>query len=382
MKICHLITSIDRGGAENHLISLIKQQYKNSDILLVYLRGNNYWKKDMEALGVKVIKIDLLRLINIFELVKVFFKLQKTIYNFNPNIVHAHLSSMELLASLIKFFNPKKINLVITKHLDSHFLEGSFGQNRLIKGVLIDKFIFKNADKLICISKQVKKYFTKKILIPETKISVIYYGVDKNYFSKKKNFNETKVAKLINKTLKKKDFLICCIARHVKQKSLDFLILAFAEFTKKNKNSKLLLVGDGPESKNLVKIAKKNNVFKKIIWIRFSEHIKDLLNISNVFVLPSKYEGFGIVFLEAMLTNTPIISTNISAIPEVVKNNYNGILIEPDNLKQMILALRNIQDKKLIKKFIINSKKLLSNKFNIKIMYKKINNTYSSILDI
>ena len=172
----------------NHLISLIKQQYKNSEILLVYLRGNNYWKKDMEALGVKVVKIDLLRLINIFQFVKVFFKLQKTIYNFNPDIVHAHLSSMELLASLIKFLNPKKINLVITKHLDSHFLEGSFGQNRLIKGVLIDKFIFKNADKLICISKQVKKYFTKKILIPKTKISVIYYGVDKNYFSKKKKF--------------------------------------------------------------------------------------------------------------------------------------------------------------------------------------------------
>ena len=79
----------------------------------------------------------------------------------------------------------------------------------------------------------------------------------KTILVKKKNFNETKVAKLINKTLKKKDFLICCIARHVKQKSLDFLILAFAEFTKKNKNSKLLLVGDGPEKQKSIKNSKK-----------------------------------------------------------------------------------------------------------------------------
>ena len=157
MKICHLITSIDRGGAENHLISLIKEQNKNSKILLIYLRGNNYWKRELEALGVKVIKVDLLKLINIIRFIKSFLELKKTIFNFNPDIVHAHLSSMELLSSLLKFFYPKKINLVITKHLDSYFLEGSFGQNLVIRGVFIDKFILTNADKIICISKQVKK---------------------------------------------------------------------------------------------------------------------------------------------------------------------------------------------------------------------------------
>ncbi len=376
MKICHLITSIDRGGAENHLISLIKKQNKSSEILLIYLRGNDYWKKELETMGVKVVKIKFLKLINIIRLIKVYIELKKIILNFNPDIVHAHLSSMELLASLLKFFNPKKINLVITKHLDSFFLEASFGQNLLIRGVFIDKFIHKNADRIICISKQVKRYFTKKILLPTNKIRVIYYGVSKEYFGKKKKL------KLIDKNLNKKDFLICCIARHVKQKSLDFLILSFAEFIKKNPNSKLLLVGNGPERNNLIKIAKENKVYKKIIWIKFSENIKDLLKISNVFVLPSKYEGFGMVFLEAMLTNTPVISTNISAIPEVIENNYNGILIEPDNIKQMVSALNNIQDKKLIKKFSINSKKLLSNKFNLEAMYKKTNNVYYSILNI
>ena len=376
MKICHLITSIDRGGAENHLISLIKKQNKSSEILLIYLRGNDYWKKELETMGVKVVKIKFLKLINIIRLIKVYIELKKIILNFNPDIVHAHLSSMELLASLLKFFNPKEINLVITKHLDSFFLEASFGQNLLIRGVFIDKFIHKNADRIICISKQVKRYFTKKILLPTNKIRVIYYGVSKEYFGKKKKF------KLIDKNLNKKDFLICCIARHVKQKSLDFLILSFAEFIKKNPNSKLLLVGNGPERNNLIKIAKENKVYKKIIWIKFSENIKDLLKISNVFVLPSKYEGFGMVFLEAMLTNTPVISTNISAIPEVIENNYNGILIEPDNIKQMVSALNNIQDKKLIKKFSINSKKLLSNKFNLEAMYKKTNNVYYSILNI
>ena len=109
MKICHLITSIDRGGAENHLISLIKEQNKNSEILLIYLRGNNYWKKELETLGVKVIKIDLLKLINITKFIKAYFELKKAIFNFNPKIVHAHLSSMELVVHFLFLIQKKLI---------------------------------------------------------------------------------------------------------------------------------------------------------------------------------------------------------------------------------------------------------------------------------
>ena len=380
MKICHLITSIDRGGAENHLISLIKKQNKNSKIVLIYLRGNDYWKKELEAIGVTVIKVKFLKLINIFRLIGVFIELKKIILKFNPNIVHAHLSSMELLASLIKFFYPTKINLVITKHLDSFFLEASSGQNSLIKGMFIDRFIFKNSDQIICISKQVKSYFKYFFATRNNKIKVIYYVVDQNYFNKDSGFKKSKIINLIKKKTQNNEFLICCIARQVKQKSLDFLISSFSEYCKKNPNSKLLLVGNGPERNNLIRLSKNKNIYKKIIWINFSEQVKDLMDMADVFVLTSQYEGFGMVFLEAMLTNTPIISTNVSAIPEVIRNNYNGILIKPNNMNQMILALNRIKNKKLVKKFSANSKKLLSSKFHLNTMNEKTNSVYNSLL--
>ena len=127
-------------------------------------------------------------------------------------------------------------------------------------------------------------------------------------------------------------------------------------------------------------MSKKKKIYKKIIWVNFSEQVKDLMDMADVFVLTSQYEGFGMVFLEAMLTNTPIISTNVSAIPEVIRNNYNGILIKPNNMNQMILALNRIKNKKLIKKFSVNSKKLLSGKFHLNTMNEKTNNVYNSIL--
>ena len=82
-----------------------------------------------------------------------------------------------------------------------------------------------------------------------------------------------------------------------------------------------------------------------------------------------------------MLLSVPVIATNTSAIPEIIKHNYNGILVEPDNIKQLTKALINIQSKKLIKKFNINSKKLLTKKFNLSQMVKKTDDTYNEILN-
>ncbi|MDC0455159.1 hypothetical protein OAL68_03985, partial [Candidatus Pelagibacter sp.] len=64
MKVFHLITSLDNGGAENHLASLVKEQIKNKKIYIIYLRGNDYWKKKLKKKGIKIIKLKLNHLIN------------------------------------------------------------------------------------------------------------------------------------------------------------------------------------------------------------------------------------------------------------------------------------------------------------------------------
>ena len=266
-KIFHLISSLDNGGAENHLASLVKEQIKDKNIFVIYLRGNDYWKKKLEIKGITVIKLKLERLVNIFRLIKIIFNINSLINTHKPNIVHAHLSSMELIGSIIKFSTKKKFKLIITKHLDSFFLEASNGQNNFIQGIFIDKFILNNSDQIICISKQIKKYFLEKIKIPKNKIKVIYYGLNTNDLENKKITNQKNIDSIDLKNF----FIICCIARHVKQKSLDFLIETFYEFQKNKDKSKLILVGSGPETKKLKKIAKKFNVNKHIIGLNMQK---------------------------------------------------------------------------------------------------------------
>jgi glycosyltransferase involved in cell wall biosynthesis len=135
-------------------------------------------------------------------------------------------------------------------------------------------------------------------------------------------------------------------------------------------------VGFGPETKKLKMLAKKLDVYEDIIWINYAENVLQLLKLSKVFVLPSKYEGFGLVLLEAMYAKKPIIASRVSAIPEVIKNNWNGLLIKHNDIKDFNSKLLKIKNEKISKKFIKNSQITLKKKFNFNKMVQLTNEIY------
>ncbi len=378
MIVFHLITSLDKGGAETHLYSLIKKQVeKNFIVHVFYLRGNDYWKKHLNKLGVKVYKLNVLNNFDLIGFFKAFNFIQIKIFKIQPKIIHAHLSTMELLSAFLKFKLSLKFKLIITKHLDSFFLEASFGKRKNFRGIFIDNFIISQANKVICISNQVKKYFSEEINY-RNKYKTIYYG-----FSSKDFKNSPKLKKKLI-TLKKKlhinkgEIVLLNVARHVKQKSLDVLLKGFAIYEKKQKKTKLILVGNGRETYKLKKLAKNLKIENKVRWINNYENIKDIFSISNVFVLPSEYEGLGLVLLESMSSKTPIVASNTSAIPEVIKNNYNGYLFRKNDFKLLSKKLHMIENYKIQKKFKKNGINFLKNKFNLNRMMNLTTKVYNS----
>lgn len=379
MKIFHLITSIDKGGAETHLYSLIKKQVENRNtIFVIYLKGNGYWKKYLNKIGVRVYKINFENKFNILNFFKVFFCIEKLIIKHNPKVVHAHLTLMELFGAFLKFKLKDKFFFIITKHLDSFFLEASFGRKKFLKGIIIDKFIINQSSKVICISKQVKNYFKSKIPYSK-KYSVIYYGFSSKEFKSSPDI-KNKINILKNKfRIQDNDIILTNIARHVKQKSLDVLLKAHAIYLKKKKNTKLILVGKGPETKYLHNLALKLNTNQNIIWIDNYENIKDIFLLSDIFVLPSDYEGLGLVLLEAMSSKVPIIASNTSAIPEIIKNNKNGLLFKCGDYRRLVQKFEQLESNSLKKKLIENGNKFLKKNFNLNNMNSRTYDIYNSL---
>ena len=124
------------------------------------------------------------------------------------------------------------------------------------------------------------------------------------------------------------------------QKNIPLMLKSYKTFKEKyHLNSKLIIVGDGHLNKKLKKVSKDMKISDEIIWIKYYEDNKILFDIFDVFCLISNYEGLGLVLLEALSSGTPIITVNRSTMQEIIKNNKNGFLIEPNDYERMAYLL-------------------------------------------
>ena len=361
-KILHIITSIDNGGAENHLYDLISKQVIAYDIFLIYFKGTNYHRSNLVSKGVKVFKVNFLNK-NIFLFLINFLLVLRIFKNIKPDIVHCHLWISELYGLFLKLIYGKSFLLIVTKHLDSFFFEGSFGTKNFIRGIFLERIIFFYINHVIFISKEVKKFFLKKIDVNKKKYSVIYYGVNVKKFSKYNYKDKIELKKKLN--IDNKTIIIGCVARHVEQKSLDIVIKSFSQFVQQNPrtNAKLIMVGKGHLESKLKLLAKDLNINNKIIWIKYTNKINLYFNIFHIFCLSSKYEGLGLVLLEALASGIPVLATKSGAIPEIIKNKKNGYLVkygDINNFSKRINDTLKLSKKRSFKKNLSNLKDLFS----------------------
>ena len=314
MKILHCITSLDKGGAETHLKDLVIAQKRSKDeILVVYSKGNSYWSKYIRKNGIKTIKLNKNKSTNliliIVNIIREIIYLRKIIKNYKPHILHAHLPKMEIYC----WFASLNLNLklIVTKHLDNFFFDKLKKDKNIILKTLSYLFYIRFS-KVIAISQSVKSYLIKNNFLNEKKISVIYYGY---------NFGN-------NRLKKNKIFTIGCASRLVPQKSLDILINSFAIFNKNFKHSsQLIIAGIGEEKYKLKKLAKELKITKKVKFLGFIKNIDNFYKKLNIFCLTSKFEGLGLVLLEALNNKVPIVTFNKSAMKEIIKNKVNGFLV-------------------------------------------------------
>jgi glycosyltransferase involved in cell wall biosynthesis len=174
-------------------------------------------------------------------------------------------------------------------------------------------------------------YFTKKQIIetfkiPSEKIEVIHEGVDTSKF----NPNN----KPIFRDKFKSQYVILFVGALVKTKNVDKLIRVF-NYVQKRIDTSLVIVGEGPEKSNLMKIVKELNLTNKVFFEGFvkDEDLPYYYSSCDIFASCSIIEGFGLIFLEAMASGKPVVAFNIASIPEVVGNG--GIIIKNFDLKEM-----------------------------------------------
>jgi N-acetyl-alpha-D-glucosaminyl L-malate synthase BshA len=200
------------------------------------------------------------------------------------------------------------------------------------------------------------------------------------------NFICLKEYKLDNNDYYKKRFapnnekVICHVSNFRKVKRIEDVIIAF-EGISKEMDVKLLLVGDGPERARLEQISRNSKFSKNIFFLGSLKSTKEVLNISDLFILPSSKESFGLSALEAMACGVPVIASDSGGIPEVISHGKSGLLNSVGDTYQMTKnALKLLSNESLLNRFKTNAYQQAM-KFDIEVILPKYEKLYEKCVE-
>lgn len=226
----------------------------------------------------------------------------------------------------------------------------------------LQKTILNRADQVIVPSLYLKKIVTGWG-VREQKIKVVYNAVEQINCSLSKAEAKQKI--------NCQGDIILSAGRLVPWKGFDFLIKTFPKILEINPNFKLVINGDGPELNKLKNLITELKLEGKVILTGQIEH-RDMpiyYRAADIFILNTGYEGLSHILVETLMIEMLVIASDLGGNPEVIENNYNGLLIKYNDQTEIITAIRKLwQDKELQNKFRLNSKASL-NKFQFENMY-------------
>ncbi len=303
-----------------------------------------------------------------------YFQLKKIIKEHKIDLIHAHIWNPA--SCRYAFMAADKNTPIITTEHDPFPLP--FFKD------LIKKHFLKKISKIVTVSDNNAKLLKQLYPNHSKKISVIHNGLDLEWWHSQllrfPNQDRKEIKENIFQAREDSLILITIAALH-ERKGLRYLIEAMHKITAKFPNTKLAIVGEGPEENELRKLVEKLEMENHVELLGRRKETPKLLKSSDVFVLPSRREAFGMVNLEAMVTGLPVVATKVGGIPEIIENGKNGFLVEPENsdaLAEKILKL--IKDPELRNKIGEAGYKTVVEKFDAEKMAQQYEKIYAQIL--
>lgn len=352
MKVIQIMPEFGLAGAEimceNLSYELMRQ---GDDVMIISLyEYHSAITERLEKKGIKVFYLDKkpgLDFSMIGKMIKI-FKSEK------PDVIHTHRYVMQ-------YAIPAAI-IAGVKHR-VHTVHNVAQKENTNVARKVNYLFYKFAHVIpVALSEEVQKTIVEEYHIDSRNIPVIFNGIDLSKCIVKTNYE-------VND-----NFNILHIGRFSEQKNHIGLIEAFSIFVKEHPNTILSLIGDGEKKEEIQQLVKEKGISDHVKFLGIQNNVYSYLNNADVFILPSIYEGVPMTLIEAMGTGLPIIATAVGGVPDMLRNDEEGLIVNC-NVKEIAHAIdflyvdkktREYLGKKALKRSKIFSAENMANE------YKKI----------
>ena len=357
VKIVYVISQLSYGGAETSLLDICNYIDSNTfDITVISVLKSdtlqNLFKKNKK---IKVISLNFKSRYNIF----IILMLGLRLFCLKPDIIHTHLPVANIYTRFFSLFI--KSNYICTRHTVI------FKNNLFYK---IDLWTSKINKYMIANSLFTKEYLLKYKYIEEDKIEIVNLGVD---FTKFKKSNIEKKDFLYKYSIDSDAKIIVNIGSFKKEKGHLYLLKAFKKVVSQNPKCYLFLAGKGLLFEEIRALACSLGIEENVIFTGNLSNIGDILSFADVFVSPSISESFGISLIEAMYFKVPVIAFNVDAVPNLIKDNETGFLVELYDYKSLF--------KKILEVLNNNNSNITDKAFRLVTEYYCIKKTSKDLAD-
>ncbi|MGK7905036.1 MAG: glycosyltransferase family 4 protein [Hormoscilla sp.] len=365
-SVLHIQKVANIAGSENHLLTLLPRLKESGyePTMLVLTDRHDHpssFLNEMQSLGIQTEVMPILGDLN----PRLISRLVNFIQQKNYAIVHTHLLHADLYGALAARL--AQVQWVIsTHHNDDKF-------RRHIPWRWAIAWNMKLMDRVICISENVKQFSQKIEQISSNKITVIPYGLnpdsvkqDRSWLEKFGWSNDVPVLGIV--------------ARLTEQKGHTTLLKAMSEVVRQFPTVQLVIIGDGELRQELQELVNQLSIAQQVYFLGYRENAAGMMAGFDIFVHPSRWEGFGLVFLEAMTASLPIVATQVGSIPEIVRQGETGLLVPVDDPTALAHAIcRLLSDRTLARKMGRTGRDRLEKNFTVAAMVERTCRLYKHL---
>lgn len=341
MKILYVITKANWGGAQKYVFDLAEASAKEGfEVVVAYGQPGELGKR-LRGAKIRTIEIPTLRRdvetgseFSSFGTLREIFKEEK------PDIVHLNSSKAGGLGALAARLSGVK-KIIFTAH-GWAFNEDRPLWQRFLIGVLHYMTVFL-AHRTICVSDATCRDIAWMPLI-RSKLKVIKLGITEPDFKERDEARSLLLPKVEN------GFIVGMISELHRTKGVGEVLEAFTLIQKSIPDALLVIMGEGQEREKLERKIEERGLSKCVFLLGHVTDAATYLKAYDVFLFPSYTEALGYALLEAGFAGLPSVGTNVGGIPEIIKNEETGLLVERGNITQIVQAIEKLEDDPLLRR--------------------------------